>query len=100
MSEITFEQFAADARAQGFDDVLVRQWAPDLVLDTHEHPFAVKALVVAGELWLTVGAEAAHLRAGDRFELGHGAPHAERYGAAGATFWVARRHRPVAPPGH
>ena len=27
-----------------------------------------------------------------RFELAAAAPHAERYGAAGATYWAARRH--------
>jgi len=34
-----------------------------------------------------------HLRAGDRFELDHGVPHAERYGDEGATYWVARTGR-------
>jgi hypothetical protein len=32
-----------------------------------------------------------HLQAGDRFAVVRGTPHVERYGAAGATFWVARR---------
>jgi hypothetical protein len=52
----------------------------------------VKALVVAGEMWLTEGDATRHLRAGDRFELARSAPHAERYGAEGATYWAARRH--------
>ena len=59
---------------------------------THEHPFAVKALVVAGEMWLSEGDSTRHLRPGDTFELAAAAPHAERYGAAGATYWAARRH--------
>jgi hypothetical protein len=28
---------------------------------------------------------------GDEFELDAGEPHAERYGEAGATYWVGRR---------
>lgn len=88
----TYGQFEATARAAGFDEVLERIWAPDTVLDTHTHPFAVSALVTAGELWLQCGEEIRHLRAGDRFELARAQPHAERYGAEGATFWVARRH--------
>jgi SAM-dependent methyltransferase len=56
------------------------------------HPFAVKALVVRGEMWLSVGADTRHLRAGDAFELDREVPHAERYGPDGAAYWVARRN--------
>jgi hypothetical protein len=93
MMEITFETFAAEARAEGFDEVLERRWPPSKVLDSHTHPFALRALVVAGEMWLTVGDDTRHLGPGDPFELDRDVPHAERYGAAGATYWVARRSR-------
>ncbi len=92
MSTFTFNEFEASARAQGFDEVIERVWEPLTLLDTHTHPFAVKALVTRGEVWLGVGSESRHLRAGDTFELAHGVAHAERYGSEGATFWVARRH--------
>ena len=69
-----------------------RDWPAGAVIATHEHPFAVKALVVAGEMWLSEGDSTRHLRPGDTFELAAGVPHAERYGAAGATYWAARRH--------
>ncbi|MBT9552640.1 MAG: AraC family ligand binding domain-containing protein [Hydrogenophaga sp.] len=86
----SFDSFKSAALAEGFDEVLERVWAPDTVLDTHSHPFAVKALVVQGEMWLTVGDETQHLVPGELFELEHGVPHAERYGPEGATYWVAR----------
>ncbi|MBX3604919.1 MAG: AraC family ligand binding domain-containing protein [Piscinibacter sp.] len=86
-----YEQFAAAARADGFDEVLERQWAAGTVLDTHTHDFAVRALVVQGEMWLTVGERTQHLRPGDPFVLDAAVPHAERYGSEGATYWVARR---------
>ena len=92
MTDLSYAEFETRARAEGFDEVLERVWKPDTVLDTHTHPFAVKALVVAGELWLSCGSETRHLQPGDRFELEREAPHAERYGAQGATFWAARRH--------
>lgn len=85
-----FESFKSLALAEGFDEVLERVWAPDTVLAEHTHPFAAKALVVQGEMWLTVGGETQHLKPGDLFELAHGEPHAERYGPEGATYWVAR----------
>lgn len=88
----SFEEFAATFRARGYDEVLERQWAPLTVLETHTHPFSVSARVVQGELWLTVGGETRHLRAGDAFELARDVAHAERYGAEGATYWVARRN--------
>ena len=92
MSTATFAEFECTARAQGFDEVLVREWQPGQVIDTHVHPFAVKALVVAGQFKLTEGEHSRMLHAGDSFELARDSPHAEHYGPDGATFWVARRH--------
>lgn len=86
-----FEEFEAEARAQGFDEVLERRWAPGTVIDVHEHPFALRAVVVEGEMWLTSGGETRHLQQGDEFALAQGVPHAERYGPEGAIYWVARR---------
>ncbi|MFN9212223.1 MAG: cupin domain-containing protein [Betaproteobacteria bacterium] len=94
MSATEIEAFTAEARAAGYDEVLERRWPPDLVLDAHTHPFAARALVTEGELWLTVGDTVRHLRPGDRFELGYEQAHAERYGAQGAGYWVARRRAP------
>jgi mannose-6-phosphate isomerase-like protein (cupin superfamily) len=88
----TYAEFEANARAAGFDEVLERRWAPGTVVATHTHPFAVDALVVEGEFWLTCGGQTRHLRAGDRFALEREVPHEERYGSEGAVFWAARRH--------
>ena len=92
MDQPSFSEFEAAARREGYDEVVARDWPAGAVLATHEHPFAVRALVVAGEMWLTEGETTRHLVPGDRFELAAGEPHAERYGAAGATYWAARRH--------
>lgn len=92
MDGTTFEIFKTQALEQGFDEVVARQWAPDSVVEAHSHPFTVEARVVAGEMWLTVGERCQHLRAGDRFDLERDIVHSERYGPAGATYWVARRN--------
>ena len=86
----TFEEFESAARAQGCGEVLKREWPALAVLQSHTHRFAVRALVVQGEMWLTVGDATRHLRPGDRFEVAREVPHSERYGAEGATFWVGR----------
>jgi hypothetical protein len=90
MTTPTFEAFCDQAMSEGFDEMIVREWAPDLQLATHTHPFDVSAYVAQGEYWLTVGQEVQHLKAGDTFRLKRDVPHAELYGPQGATVWVAR----------
>jgi len=87
----TFAAFSA-AHA-GCDEVVERRWNPDTVIATHTHSFAAKALVVQGEMWLTVGSRTQHLKPGDTFELEPGVPHDERYGPEGATYWVERTEK-------
>ena len=88
--ETTIESFTTQAMDEGFDEILVREWAPNLVIDTHTHAFAVSARVVRGEFWLTVDGKTRHIAAGEGFRLARDVPHGERYGAQGATVWVAR----------
>ena len=95
MPYATFAEFEAASRAQGFDEVVERVWAPDTVLDTHRHDFEVSAQVVRGRMWLTVGDRTRELGPGDSFALHAAVPHAERYGAEGAAYWAARRHHPT-----
>ena len=92
MASLAFDDYRAPALAEGYDEVLVRSWPADLQIDIHTHAFALKARVVSGEMWLTVGAETRHLQPGDEFALAADVPHAERYGHSGASYWVARRN--------
>ncbi len=95
MNNPSFEEFQSAALAQGFDEVLVREWAPGQQIATHTHPFEVQARVVRGELALTCNGHTRRIVAGGGFELALEAPHAEHYGPEGATFWVARKHPKV-----
>ena len=90
MTTPTLESFTAQSLDEGFDEIIVREWDADLKLETHTHPFDVSAYVARGEYWLTMGEEVKHLQAGDFFRLARNVPHAELYGAQGATVWVAR----------
>ena len=92
MHTATFAEFETEAQGQGFDEVLERHWPPLTQLEAHVHAFAAKAVVVQGEMWLTVGDDTRHLHPGDTFELDADISHAERYGPEGATYWVARRN--------
>lgn len=87
----TYEMFEQAARAEGFSEVVERIWAPGQIVDSHSHPFEAHALVMKGEMWLTVNGVTRHLVQGDRFMLGANEQHEERYGPQGAVYWVARR---------
>ena len=86
----TFEEFTAVSVEEGFDEVLVREWDPNRVVDTHTHPVDVSALVVRGEFKLTLDDKVITLKAGDPVRLARDIPHIENYGPEGATVWVAR----------
>jgi quercetin dioxygenase-like cupin family protein len=88
----SFDEFRQQALAAGFDEVIEREWAANTVLETHTHPFGVQALVTQGEMWLTMNGHTQHLVPGAVFELEPNLPHDERYGAQGATYWVARKN--------
>jgi hypothetical protein len=88
----TFDEFKQKSLAAGFDEVLERDWAPNTVLDTHTHPCSVQAVVTRGEMWLTMQGHTLHLLPGSTFALDREVPHDERYGAEGATYWVARKN--------
>jgi hypothetical protein len=95
--KMNFETFQQQALDEGFDEVLERTWEPNTVLETHTHPFAVKARVTAGQLWLScTGVDGTpqkrYLTPGDEFSLAAGEPHAEQYGPEGASYWVARKN--------
>jgi len=92
MNTLTFDVFKKQSLDAGFDEVLERNWTANTVVPTHTHPFSVQAVVTQGEMWLTCRGETQHLKAGGTFTMQRDEPHAERYGADGATFWVARRN--------
>ncbi|MFM2111934.1 MAG: hypothetical protein RLZZ271_594 [Pseudomonadota bacterium] len=87
-----FEGFREQALAAGYDEALLREWAPGFSNETHTHPFDTHALVAQGEFWLTMGGNVQHLKEGDCFDVARGVAHSERYGPDGATFWAARRN--------
>ena len=91
LGEQAVTDFKTARLAEGFDEVAERKWNGSEVVPEHSHPFSVHALVIAGEMWLTVGDRVQHLKAGDEFHLARQEIHAERYGQEGATYLAARR---------
>ncbi len=85
----TFEQFKAAALAEGFDEVLTREWGANHETLVHEHSFEAFGFIVKGEFWLTMDENVTHLHQGDTFRVARCRPHQEKYGPDGASLWIA-----------
>ena len=92
MTEPTFEAFVAAAKERGYDEFLVREWAPGQATGEHTHPFDATLRVVRGTLRFECAGTSRDLAAGDGCDVTRAAVHAETYGPEGATLWVARRN--------
>jgi hypothetical protein len=81
---------------QGREDLVTRAWPALHEISDHTHPFALRALVTQGQMWLTHNGNEQMLEPGACFELDYAEPHAERYGPQGATYLVALIRTPGA----
>jgi quercetin dioxygenase-like cupin family protein len=84
--------FEAALKADGFGDIEKKTVAPDVVNPVHTHPFAVRILVLCGEMTVTANGSAHTCRAGDTFAMEPGCEHFEQYGAEGTVYLVGRKH--------
>lgn len=91
MAMIDETSFRARLAQDGFDEVLVREWAPGQVVDEHDHPFDARLLVLRGGFTLTRPEGAEWLGPGHGCELARGIRHAEHYGPEGCSVLVGRR---------
>ena len=85
------QEFETQLRLGGFDEVVTRQLPPGYFLGDHAHPFHARALVLSGDITLTVDTAARTYPEGTVFELAAGCTHQEAAGAAGVTYLVGRR---------
>lgn len=85
------EAFAAELAAEGFDAAELREYAPGVFNDTHSHPFAVKALMLEGELTLRCGGQSTTYHAGEVFTMAAGCEHAEQFGPVPTRYLVGRK---------
>lgn len=87
------EAFKRQLIADGYLEIVEKTLEPNFFIDTHSHPYDVRALVLAGTATITCSGEAPRVyRTGDILELEAGREHVERYGPEGYTFLVGRRH--------
>lgn len=84
------DAFIRSLAEEGFPEpVMVTREAGEM--DEHAHPFEAKALIIAGEIHLSVGGEERRYGVGDVFHLAASERHAERYGPEGVRYLVGRK---------
>lgn len=86
--------FELRLRTEGFPEIRINEMPPNRRNPEHTHPFDVLALVLDGDITLTVGGETSIYRAGDEFSMKAGCPHAEDIGPNGVKYLVGRRPVP------
>ena len=91
------EHFESALRRDGFDDIERKNLPAGTRVPEHAHPFDVRALVLDGEIRLTVEGDEYAYREGDIFVMPAGHRHAEAVGPDGVDYLVGRRRMAPAP---
>jgi quercetin dioxygenase-like cupin family protein len=84
--------FEARLRAEGYPEIRTNEMPPHCHNAEHSHPFDVLALVLDGDITLSVEGSARTYRAGEEFSMKAGCKHIEDVGSAGVKYLVGRRH--------
>ena len=85
------EQFLQLLRESGFPEPVEVQRVANGHLEIHEHPFAVKALVIEGSIDINIEGTNKSYREGDFFHLSFKQAHAESYGPEGVKYLASRK---------
>ena len=84
------ERFEARLKSEGYPEIRVNQYKPDHHNPEHEHPFDVHALVLEGDITLTVNGKKTRYGVGDEFKMAAGCRHIEDIGPHGVRYIVGR----------
>jgi quercetin dioxygenase-like cupin family protein len=88
MNTVEFSKILAN---EAFSEIVEVTREGNVSVDLHTHPFEAKALITAGDLWITVDNVESAYRVGDVFHLNALVPHSERYGPVGVSYLVGRK---------
>lgn len=83
--------FEQRLRASGYPEVRTNQMPPNCHNAEHAHAWDVHALVLEGDITLTVSGVAKKYSAGEEFVMAAGCKHAEDVGPGGVKYLVGRR---------
>jgi len=83
--------FEARLKAEGYPEIRVNEFEPNRKNAEHSHPFDALALVLDGDITITVDGKATTYRRGDEFSMKAGCRHIEDIGPQGVSYLVGRR---------
>lgn len=89
---MTKEQFLNMLVLDGYPEPTLVEREADGFLDTHTHPFEVKALVVSGQIDLVVDGVRTSYISGELFHLLENQVHTECYGNNGVQYLASRKN--------
>jgi quercetin dioxygenase-like cupin family protein len=84
------QEFESSLREDGFAEVLTRQQPPGYFLGDHRHAFDARALIIDGDITLTVNGAARIYPQRTVFELPAGTLHQEQAGPVGVTYSISK----------
>ncbi len=82
--------FTARLQAEGYTEILTREFAPGYATPEHSHPYDARGLTLAGEFVVVSAGGTQDCPVGSTFDLAAGTPHTEA-SAGGATMLIGRR---------
>ena len=88
---MNIEEFLRLLQQDGFPEPVEVQQVPYGQLGIHEHPFEVRALVIAGDITIITDRISQSYNTGDAFHLGFKQPHSESYGSEGVKYLASRK---------
>jgi len=91
MLDIDTRSFSQRLRREGYVEGDPKFLEPGMVNAEHDHPCDICALVLDGEITLTVDGVDTRYRSGDVFTMAAGCAHAETVGPAGVRYIIGRR---------
>lgn len=89
MEKVEFESALA---RDGYDDVCVMNKPEAPRNEPHAHAFDARALILDGEVTLTIDGVATAYRAGDTYDVPAGTVHTETVPAGGVDYVAGLRH--------
>ena len=84
-------RFATQLAADGYGEIEAKTLAPHHRTNEHDHPFAVRGLVLEGAFTITVDGEPRVYRPGEEFALEANRLHFETVGAEGVRLVAGHR---------
>jgi mannose-6-phosphate isomerase-like protein (cupin superfamily) len=85
-------EFETALHSDGYTEVAARDQPPGHATQPHAHEFDIRALVLAGDITLTVDGAKTLYGVGEVFTMPYGRRHTETVGAGGVTTLAGRKY--------